>query len=256
MRAVNSHNLSRSSALGRSAARLQDAFTLAELLIAIALSGIVMAAALSLASAYGYSSSQLNDLKPLRSESIALQMHIQNWLSDSDNILGIYTAPSITSNRWDEDWVEEIYTWRGDKAGTGADGIVQSDEIEVLQWVLSWDRPNHTYKGELNRYYFATENSAVVAQGDLDGTNLHNNWFDAPSMTKELWSNNVYRFSTDSSSVSGPNGPDLVCVNVALLNFARATGSDDKSPKTLYVPPKYSFQVVGTPNTFAIAEGG
>ncbi len=112
------------------------ALTLIELLMALALSAVVMMSAMALANAYGYANSEITDLRPLRSEAANLHSYIQDWLKRTHDIIVVESKDpkgAKTSS------VTRIYAYMGGRPGRADDGKVTFDEIEALVWDFQWN---------------------------------------------------------------------------------------------------------------------
>lgn len=222
------------------------AFTLAELLIAVALSAVVMMAAFALVPAYAYSSSEINDLRPLRTESVNLHALVHNWLRSTSDILApIPGAPGPTYNEPGVSTVI-IFAWMGDEPGQAYDGNVQADEIEALKLVRTWD-DSVAYKSELKWYSYTANRTNVTnaALGDANHVWLIDTWL-AGADQEVQWSSNVYEFTPEVTAVNSKNFAEI---NVALKNF------EPKEANPSLNMPTYSFQIVGGPDTYVQAQG-
>lgn len=121
----------------------RPAMTLIELLLSLALASAVMLSAFAMINAYGYASSELFDLRPLRSEAVQVHTSVQNWLRDARDIIAV-TSPVADQLTLDDPGVTEsgvtrIFAWMGDRPGRVYDGKVSYDEIEALVWEYQWD---------------------------------------------------------------------------------------------------------------------
>ena len=63
--------------------------TVRELVLSVAMSSAVMLAAFSLVNAYAYASSEIQDLRPLRTEAVAVHAYVQNWMRRASDIIAV-----------------------------------------------------------------------------------------------------------------------------------------------------------------------
>lgn len=113
-----------------------------ELLLSVAMSSAVMLAAFSLVNAYAYASSEIQDLRPLRTEAVSVHAYVQNWMRRASDIIAVTAVAdqlTVTEAGVKESGTAYIFAYMGERAGRAYDGLTALDEIEALVWRYNWD---------------------------------------------------------------------------------------------------------------------